>query len=168
MRKIAVLLICVLFYANVVPIVAETPEITEARIAGKNDAKGFKWEWFAASYMTTNASVIAVALASRANEYWLNNSFDNIDPACLFAIYGSYVLAPTAVAIIDSPTPPANHLLGKSPEWVNAYTKAYQKTMRRYRAESSAAGCVWGAGILAATVYVLAPAIVGGTSGDVD
>ena len=59
MKKITVLLICVLFYASVVPIVASTDEITEARIAGKNDAEGFKWKWFAASYMTTNASVIA-------------------------------------------------------------------------------------------------------------
>ena len=62
MQKITVLLICVLFYASVVPIVASTDEITEARIAGKNDAEGFKWKWFAASYMTTNASVIAMCV----------------------------------------------------------------------------------------------------------
>ena len=65
------------------PIVAETPETTEARIAGKNDAKGFQWEWFAASYMTTNASVIAIALV-----YWFSESYLFSANACLLTMYG--------------------------------------------------------------------------------
>ena len=88
MKKITVLLICVLFYASVVPIVASTDEITEARIAGKNDAEGFKWKWFAASYMTTNASVIAMLLTYWTKEKLLHNSLNNIQPACWLAITG--------------------------------------------------------------------------------
>ena len=161
MRKTAVFVICVLFYVSVMPIAAETDEITAARIAGKNDAQGFKWDWFTAGYMTANASIIAVVLAYWANENLSNNSLDTIDPACWYTLYGAYILTPTAVALIESPTPPAEHLLGKSPEWINAYTKAYKQSMRRYRAESSAAGCVFGGTVLAATVYALSPLIFG-------
>ena len=119
MRKNAVVLICVLFYANVVPIVAETPEITDARIAGKNDAKGFKWKWFAAGYMTANVSVIVVALVESLNNNYLDGSLDAIAPACWYTLYGAYLLTPTAVALIKSPAPQTDLLLGKSPEWVN-------------------------------------------------
>ena len=168
MKKITVLLICVLFYASVIQIVASTDEITEARISGENDAQGFQWKWFAASYMTTNASVIAIMLTYWTNEKLLHNSLNNIQPACWLAIYGAYVLTPTAVATIRSPTPPADRLLGKSPEWVNAYTKAYKKSMRRYRAEASAVGCLLGGTVLFATIYSIAPAIWGGTPGGFD
>ena len=168
MKKITVLLICVLFYASVIQIVASTDEITEARIAGENDAQGFQWKWFAASYMTTNASVIAIMLAYWTNEKLLHNSLNNIQPVCWLAIYGAYVLTPTAVALIDSPTPPADRLLGKSPEWVNAYTIAYKNTMKRYRAEASLVGCLAGGTMLYTTLYSIAPAIGGNTPGYFD
>ena len=41
MKKIAVLVVSILFYASVVPIVAEMPEMKEARMAGENDVKVF-------------------------------------------------------------------------------------------------------------------------------
>ena len=162
MKKITVFVVCVLFFANVMPIVAETPEVKEARIAGENDAKGVKWKWFAAGCMTINASAIAIALACWFNESCLVNTLD-ANPAGWSIIYGAYLLTPTAVALSNSPTPPADRLLGKSPEWVDAYTKAYQKGMRRYRAESSAAGCFIGGVVLGGTILSLAPDIWGAT-----
>ena len=164
MKKTVGFLVCVLFYASVIQIVASTDEMTEARIAGENDAKGFKWKWFAAGYVTTNASVIAIVLAIWANENLVNHAFDTLHhDACLLAIYGAYTLAPTAIAILHAATPPADRLLGKSPDWVNAYTKAYQKNMRRYRAESTAAGCVVGGAVLGATLYQIIPWFTGAT-----
>jgi hypothetical protein len=162
MKKITVLLICVLFYASVIQIVASTDEITEARISGENDAQGFQWKWFAASYMTTNASVIAIMLTYWTNEKLLHNSLNNIQPACCYTIYGAYVLTPTAVAIIDSPTPPADRLLGKSSEWVNAYTKAYKNVTRQHRTEATLIGCMAGGVVLAATVTFLGGNTPGG------
>ena len=162
MKKITVLLICVLFYASVIQIVASTDEITEARISGENDAQGFQWKYFAASYMTTNASVIAIMLTYWTNEKLLHNSLNNIQPACCYTIYGAYVLTPTAVAIIDSPTPPADRLLGKSPEWVNAYTKAYKSVTRRHRTGATLIGCIAGGVVLAATVTFLGGNTPGG------
>ena len=168
MRKNVVALICILFFTNVVPIIAETPEIRDARLAGKNDAKSFQWQWFAAGYMTANVSVIVVVLVESLNRNYLDGSLGAIPPACWYTIYGAYVLTPTAVALVKSPTPPPERLLGKSSEWVNAYTKAYQKTMRRSRAKSSLGGCFSGGTVLAATVLALIPAIVGNTPGSVD
>ena len=67
--------------------------------------------------------------------------------------------------MIHSPTPPAERLLGKSPEWINAYTKAYQSVTTGRRTEATLLGCITGGGILAATVYALASAIFGSTPG---
>ena len=159
MKKIVVLLTCVLFYASVVPIVAETPEITEARLAGRNDAAVFKWKWFAAGYITANATPIVVALASWAHDELLVNPADAVDPVCLLAICGAYTLIPTAVAMINSPTPPADRLLGKSPEWVNAYTKAYKNVTRRHRTGATLIGCMAGGAVLAATIHAIDPVI---------
>ena len=157
MKKIAVLVVSILFYASVVPIVAETPEITEARIAAENDVEGFKWKWFFAGCFTTYSSPILVLSATAFNAYFLDGSVDVTDnSACWLAAYGAYVLAPTAVAIIHSPTPPADRLLGKSSEWVNAYTKAYKNTMRRYRTGASLTGCLAGGVMLYATIAYFA------------
>ena len=60
--------------------------------------------------------------------------------------------------MIDAPTPPADRLLGKSPEWVNAYTEAYQKSMRGLSVKSSAMGCLFGGMVLSAMVYRVLPA----------
>ena len=170
MKKTAVLLICVLFYASVAPIVAETPEIREARIAGENDANGFNWKWFSMSYLICNTSPLVFILAiGMIEKYNLDaGRLRTMDPKYCLAAYGIYTLAPTAVAIIDKPTPPADRLLGKSPDWINAYTKAYQKSMKRYRAESSALGCITGTGVLAATFFMIIPMMVGDTPGAIN
>ncbi len=101
---------------------------------------------------TSNSSAILVLLTTAVNAYFLDGSVDVTEnSACWLA---AYVLAPTAVAIINVPTPPTDRLLGKSPEWVNAYTKAYKNTMRLYRADSSIRGCILGGVVLLAMVYM--------------
>jgi hypothetical protein len=166
MRKIAVFVACILFYASVAPIVASTSEIAEARIAGENDAKGFYWQWFSAGYLSTHASsILLLSAVWFIEEFSLDGIPDNISPSHCAAAYGILALTPTALALIDSPVPPADRLLGKSPDWVNAYTQAYQKGMKRYRAESSVAGCFAGTVTFAATVYLIFAASSGGTPG---
>ena len=167
MRKIAVFVACILFYASVAPTVASTSEIAEARIAGENDTKGFHWKWFTASYLIIHASPIVFLSA-----FWFieefdlyYGTFDNITLSCCTATYGISALTPTAFALIHSPVPPADRLLGKSPDWVHAYIQAYQKGMKRYRAEASVAGCFAGTATLAATVYLIFAATSGGTPG---
>ena len=157
MKIITVLMVGILCFTSV-DAIGNTREIQEARIAGENDAKGFNWKWFAVSYMTTNAAVVGAMLAAWANANLLTNALDTLNhEACLWSICGIYALAPTAVAIIHTPTPPAERLLGKSPDWVNAYTKAYQKNMRGYRVASTMAGSCIGGAVLATTVYIILP-----------
>ena len=157
MRKIAVLAICILLYASVVPIVAETPEIAEARIAGENDANGFNWQWFAAAYVLSNASpcilIPGIWVSDKFHLY--DGTIDTIFSCCL-ATYGISALVPITVARLHSPSPPADRLLGKSPEWANAYTKAYQKGMKRYRTDASVVGCIAGTGAMVATLFLSA------------
>ena len=159
MKKISVLAACILFYVSVAPIVAA------ARIAGENDAKGFKWKWFATSFFTVAATPVLIVLTEVFNNSFLDKPLDITNPVCCLAIYGVYVLTPTAVARIHSPTPPADRLLGKSPEWINAYTKAYKNTTRLYRTDSSIRGCVVGGVVLGVTIYLLLPS---GTEGGID
>ena len=161
MRIIAVLVLGILCFTSV-DAIGNTGEIEEARIAGENDAKGFQWKWFAVSYMTANASVITGVVAAWANERLLANALDSLnDPMCFLPVFGAYTLAPTAVAILHAPTPPADRLLGKSPDWVNAYTKAYKTNMRGARAVSSAMGCVMGSVVLLSTLGVVLPEFTG-------
>ena len=170
MKKIAVLMVGILCFASV-DATGNTLEITDAQIAGENDAKGFKWKWFAAGYFIIHAIPIVLISTNwfieefTFDRFDLYDTFDTIDPRCCFAIYG---LSPTAVALIHSPAPPADRLLGKSPDWVDAYTKAYKKNMRVYRAASSAVGCITGTATLASTLCLLIPLITGGTPGDAD
>ena len=162
MKKIAVLAVFVLSYAYVAPLKAEKNEISDARIAAETDAGVFKWKWFTAGYVIANTSVIVTVLAGSLNNNYLDVTLGTINPACCYTIYGAYVLAPTAVAIIDSPTPPTDRLLGKSPEWVNAYTKAYKSVTRRHRTGATLIGCIAGGVVLAATVTLLGGNTPGG------
>ena len=82
MRKIAVFVACILFYASVAPIVASTSEIAEARIAGENDTKGFYWQWFSAGYLSAHASPILLLSAIWfIEEFSLDGILDNISPS---------------------------------------------------------------------------------------
>ena len=165
MRKIAVFVACILFYASVAPIVASTSEITEGRIAGENDTKGFHWKWFTASYLTIHAAPILFLSATWfIEEYNLySRAFDENALSCCVVTYGIFALTPTAFALIDSPVPPADRLLGKSPDWVNAYIQAYQKGMKRYRTEASVAGCFAGTATFASMFYLIFVVTSGGT-----
>ena len=166
MRKIAVFVACILFYASVAPSVASTSEIADARIAGENDAKGFYWQWFSAGYLSTHASsILLLSAVWFIEEFSLDGIPDNISLSHCAAAYGILAITPTALALIDSSVPPADRLLGKSPDWVNAYTQAYQKGMKRYRAESSVAGCFAGTVTFAATIALITAVTGGGTPG---
>ena len=152
------------------PIVAETPEITEARLAGENDANGFNWKWFGMSYLISNTSpLVFMSAIQMIEEFNLDaGTLRTIDPRYCLAAYGIYALAPTVVAMTHSPAPPAERLLGKSPEWVNAYTKAYQKSVKRHRTDATITGCFVGTANVAGMLYLIFSSIGLNTPGDAD
>ena len=161
MRKIAVFVACILFSPSVASIVASTNEITAARIAGENDAKGFQWKWFAAGYLTP----ILFISAAWAIEESDSGVFDDVPSSYCAVTYGIIALTPTVFSLIHSPVPPADRLLGKSPDWVNAYTQAYQRGVKRHRAAASLGGCVAGTATLVSTVGLIVAVYSGSTPG---
>ena len=164
MKKFAILVVFTLCYTSIIPIAAETPEMAEGRIAGENDAKGFQWKWFAISYITANSSFIVCLGSLVATEPCLYPQLDNAVAStngvfCCWAAFGAYTFVPTAIALIHSPAPPLTHrFLGRSPDWINAYTKAYKKRKRRDSAVSSGMGCVLGGTVLFITAAILGDA----------
>jgi len=68
---------------------------------------------------------------------------------CLFELLG------VAAAYLITPNPPAMRLLGKSPEYVAAYTDAYSASARSVQTNNAWLGCI--VSTLAGTgVYILA------------
>lgn len=63
---------------------------------------------------------------------------------CLIFVFGVGLLLPTGYATLHSPVPPANRFLGKSSDYVDAYTMAYRNRMKRKRVAQSAKGCLLG------------------------
>ena len=73
MKKIAVLVVSILFYASVVPIVAETPEMKEARIAGESDAKNLdKWKFkrFAVGFCGSATPILLLSALVVGDAAW--------------------------------------------------------------------------------------------------
>lgn len=79
----------------------------------------------------------------------------NASAAIYFVIGCAGSLLGLLIAQISTPSPPAMALVGKSPEYVAAYTDVYVRTIKSIRTKYSLYGCgasivVWGAIILIA------------------
>lgn len=61
-------------------------------------------------------------------------------------IGGGCILGPVAIAsaYVHLPTPPAGRFIGKSPEYILAYTEVYESKARRLQVESAVVGCIGG------------------------
>ena len=165
MRILAVLAFSILYLiANV----AATVEITEARLAGESDAKNLdKWKFkrFAVGVCGSATPIVLLSTLLVGDAIWDTSYADNLG-AFPCVLYGLGTLLPIGDAIIHAPAPPAQRLLGKSPDWVNAYTKAYQKTIKRYNAKATFDGWLTGTAISACLSYLIViPAMGGNTPG---
>ncbi|MEO0076897.1 MAG: hypothetical protein ABIK19_04470 [candidate division WOR-3 bacterium] len=63
------------------------------------------------------------------------------------------------VAYLVEPSPPASRLMGKSPEYVTAYTDHYKSVSKSEQGKKAITGCAIGYG-LAAIVYVIYVALI--------
>ena len=59
---------------------------------------------------------------------------------------GIVAFLPAVLAISIKPTPPSERLLGKSPEYIDAYVDIYVRKVRRRRGRVSAIGSAVGVG----------------------
>ena len=59
-----------------------------------------------------------------------------------------------AYAFLSTPAVPVGALLGKSPEYVNAYTAVYQENAKRQRIQAAVIGCAVGGAVSTAYYYM--------------
>ena len=117
----------------------------QARHDAKNDVNEFAW---------VAGAFIGVASFWGTIELLNESSIDNTTDTSLRVLAMIVTFLIPGYAIFDSPTPPIERLVGKSPEYVNAYVDTYAKEAKRLRIVSSTAGCA--VGCLGLIVYLLA------------
>ena len=161
MRILAVLAFSVLYLsANV----EATVEITEARIAGESDAKNLdKWKFkrFTVAFCASATPIMLLSALGVGETAWGISCNYNPDLTVCCVLYGIGALLPFGEALIRAPKPPAQRLLGKSPEWVNAYTKAYQASMKKRNMDAALIGCLTGVAVSAPVLYLIVVATTG-------
>ena len=66
--------------------------------------------------------------------------------SCVLGTVGACLLGSVGVigAYAYQPSPPPARFIGKSPEYIESYTKAYKTKVRRLQLRSSAIGCIGG------------------------
>ena len=165
MRILAVLAFSILYLsANV----AATVEMTEARLAGESDAKNpdnWNFRRFAAGCFVTATPMVILSALLVGDVYFDTSYSDNLDPGylvypCILSGIGG--LLTIGDALTHAPAPPVQRLLGKSPDWVNAYTEAYQKSIKRYNAKITVEGFLTGTAISACMFYSIVDPVLGG------
>jgi len=101
------------------------------------------------------AGRIAGEQAARAN----TNGTLWLAAGCLFTWLG------LLVAYVYEPNPPATLLLGKSPEYVAAYTDAYKTTAKSVQSGKALTGCIVGT-IVTVVIYAAAFAAAADSTDD--
>ena len=169
MRKITVLVLCILSYAYVAPLKAETPEIVDARIAAetdiqttaKRDAESDINQLFwciGGSSLVTFSAVGGAFLGTMLGEA-LDNPRQSLDPATdpegagsfcavistgmIYGCLGGWGIG-SAGAVYGiyklGGTVPSERLIGKSPEYIEVYTATYKRKIGIQRAKRAAVG----------------------------
>ena len=136
-------------------LVFSVPLMTEAQIAeiqakrdAEKDAKVLnELKWFGAGCLGGVSPFIvmdAAVLAELTDAYDLSGLL-NKHETCFLILFGASFIAPTGYAILHSPSPPIDRFLGKSSDYIDAYTTAYKRRVKGARILSSIIGC--GSGI---------------------
>ena len=109
---------------------------------------------------TILGGVVGYSTGSIINSEWEDSGgiysfYGPNDAQVIGCILGALIvgsIGPTITAYNHTPTPPADRLLGKSPEYIETYTKVYQKTARIQQALKATAGSL---GIPAAIIVIV-------------
>jgi hypothetical protein len=103
------------------------------------------------TFAQTNDDVVMAMQQAEADAAADTSSGGWFAAGCFLGVIG------WAAAYVTEPSPPASRLLGKSPEYVAAYTDAYRLKAKNIRASKSLLGCVIGNGCVG-VLYVVAVA----------
>jgi len=113
----------------------QTPGEIQAKQDAKNDVN--KFAWFTASLIGCASSRATIGLYSGGYIGGPDNSLC----LSLSLLTMAVPFLPIVSALSASSAPPTERLLGKSPEYVNAYVDSYAKEVKRQRVKFSLAGC---------------------------
>ena len=124
----------------------------KAKRDAENDAKMFnELKWFAGGFLGSALPCLSffALLYSDAHGVYLEDDIPRfLGPdtlyICCFSVIGTGTLLPTVYAVFRSPMPPAEKFLGKSSDYINAYTTAYKRRIKRQRIALSTMGCIVG------------------------
>ena len=121
---------------------------TQAKRDAENDAKlDNKLKWFGAGCLggVLPFIVLDAILIADYTDVISHNTFDpyTLD-ACILSLLGAGAILPTGYVVLHTPILPADRLLGKSPNYVDAYTRYYRKQVKSERILLSASGCLSG------------------------
>ncbi len=81
-------------------------------------------------------------------------------------VFGVGLLLPTGYAALDSPVPPADRFLGKTSDYIDAYTAAYRNQIKRMRVVQSAKGCLLGTCLSGGSLIVTTIIMLNNSGGD--
>lgn len=140
---LTLLMVVLLFSSPLVTLAQQISAEDQAKQDAENDVN--KSAWFTAGCIGCAAGWTIIILGDETE-----------DPLPrLLAGLGTIVpVLPIVYAASASPDPPAERLLGKSPEYLNVYVDSYVKEAKRQQVIFSAVGC--GAGSIAAPIILLA------------
>ena len=148
LRILSVFLAAVLIFS--IPFMTASAEAEDAKNDAKKDAKNVKeLKWFAASCLGSTLPFIGALVLDVANDDHSQHditsclSDDDLYTICC-SLYGVGAFLPMVYALFHSPVPPAERLLGKSPDYISAYTDAYRSDVKLRRVALSTAGCMAG------------------------
>ena len=149
--------------------------ILEIKAAAEQDASNDinRWAWFGTglgtAFLGCGVGGLAGCLIGESTNY--RSSYFSMGPSSS-GINGFFVGATAGVllpiiSIFASPVHvPAGRLMGKSPEYVEFYTDAYQKKMRSLKTKWAAAGAAIGCGV--PIIYVTVVGLLVPTPADED
>lgn len=132
-----------------IPSVTASDVEADAKRDAEKDAKSFnKLKWFAGSCLGGALPYLSLFVLIVADDYGGVDLAGDIllryPPEAFYVCIGTGALLPMGYAIFHSPTPHADRFLGKSSDYVNAYTAAYRRRIKRQRIALSATGCIVG------------------------
>ena len=161
LRILSVFLVAVFIFS--IPFMTASVEAKDAKSDAEKDTKNIKeLGWFTVSCLGSALPFIGALVLNIAddsgNQHDITSCLqdDHLYPICV-SVYGLGALLPTVYAILHSPIPPAERLLGKSPDYVSAYTDTYRNDAKRRRVVLSAAGCIAGTSIGIGILLMFAP-----------
>ena len=158
---LTVVLICSMPF---ITLAQQNPVEEQAKMDAKRDAETDTnpSAWFCVGCASTilggavgfGVGSLVSLLGPRSFDGWLPTTEQKSNGCCIGMTIG--YLIPFAVAANYKIEPRPEHLLGKSPEYVDFYTDVYKTRVRQLRAREAAVGSVFaGCGVSSLLVYLL-------------